>query len=396
MRSLGTALLLLCAFGVCADDVTESRKLQTAAMEARRANDAPAFLKNIAAASALRPQHSGLLYQLAIAQALNGHENDARTTLQRIAAMGFVFPIAPELASLDVADVFRRNEAPVGKPVAVMTLDTGEPLIEGIAHAGDRIFLSSVRTRQIFDEKGRVFADELPWGVFGMAVDETRGFLWAASSALPQMRGFEPADKGKAALVKLDLRDGKILATYSMDDAVFGDLTVASNGDVYVSDSTNPVIYKLDGERLVPFVSGPFHSLQGLAVSKRTLYAADYAQGIFAVDLVTHDIVRLPVPEATSLLGVDGIYFAAPDTLIATQNGTSPSRVLRLKLNGLSIASADVLAARHPRMTDLTLGTIRGRDFLFVANAQWGAWDDDGALRPETKLEPVTVLRVSY
>jgi hypothetical protein len=395
MRYLCGALLLI-AFAVHADDVSESRRLQTMAAEARRQNDLPLFLEKITAASALRPQHAGLLYQLAIAQALNGRSEDAKATLERIAAMGFGFAPAKELAALPVAEIFRRNELPVGKPAVALTLNAAEPLIEGIAHYGGRIFLSSVRTRQIFDGNGRVFADKLPWGVFGMAVDAKRGLLWAATAAVPQMAGFTPADEGKAAVVKLDLRTGRVLATFPMEKALFGDLAVARNGDVYVSDSTNPVIYKVEGERLVPFVRGPFSSLQGLAITNRTLYAADYSQGLFAIDTVTRDIHKLAVPRNTSLLGIDGLYLAAPNTLVATQNGTSPARVVRIVLDSLRVKSVDVLTANDPRMTDLTLGTIRGKEFLFIANAQWSAWDEQGALRPETQLAPVTVLRVGY
>jgi sugar lactone lactonase YvrE len=410
----GTILLLGSLVGSLVsppDDVAESRRHQAAAMEARRAGDAAAFLSHIAAASALRPQHGGLLYQLAVAQAMNGHPDQAVAALERTARLGFAFDPEEEAAFASIretaafrhaAAAFQQNRQPVGKPAAALTFQLLGQLDEGIAFdpSSGRTFLSSVRTRRIFDAAGgRVFAKDLPYGVFGMAVDSKRGALWAATSALPQMDGFTGADRGKAAVVKLSLRDGRLLETFTPEDGEphqFGDLALAPNGDVFTTNGDAPIVYRVSGGRIEPFVRGPFDSLQGIAVARdgRTRYVADNARGLFAIDRHTRDLVRLPVPDGVTLLGTDGLYASGTATLIATQNGTNPARVLRIVLDGLRVVSVDVLAANDPRMTDVTLGVLRGDDFDFIANAQWGAWNDDGTPRADAKLEPVTVLRV--
>lgn len=408
MRKILAAFVLLASLSTAADELSESRALQAAAMEAKKQNDAATFLSKIAAASALRPQHSGLLYQLAIAQAMNGRHAEATVTLQRVAGMGFVYPAAKESAFAALAELpqiiaaFARNAQPVGRPAGAMAFDRLGQLNEGVAFdpSTGRLFLGSVRTRRIFDADGRVFASGLPYGVFGMTVDAKRRVLWAATSALPQMEGFTAADEGKAALAKVDLLTGRVVATYSPADAVrhlFGDVALAPNGDIYTTNTLSPIIYRLEGDRLQPYVKGPFASLQGLAVAPngKRVYVADYAQGLFAIDLATRDVVRLRVPEAISLLGIDGLYAARADTLVGTQNGTNPARVLRINLQGLRVTSVDVLAANDPRMTDLTLGALGPDDFYFVANAQWDAWDENGAAKPDFKLEPVHVLRVT-
>jgi len=411
MKFIAASLLLFGSLNLLANDVAESRTLQTVAMKAKAANDDGAFLKNIAAASALRPQHGGLLYQLAIAHAMNGQQDEAVAALDQTAAMGFAF--APEndaaFASLRenagfkrAVEAFRRNAEPIGKPAVAFTFQPLGQLVEGIAFdAGSgRTFLGSVRTRRIFDAAtGEVFAKDLPYGVFGMAADTKRGVLWAATSSLAQMEGFTDGNGGKAALVKLSLRDGRLLETITPADGEFhqfGDLAIAPNGDIFTTNGNAPAIYRVSGGKMDYFVRSTFSSLQGIAVAPdgRTLYVADYSQGLFAIDIATRDIVRLPVPDGVSLLGVDGLYAAGKETLIATQNGTSPARVLRITLDGPRVASIDVLAANDPRMTDITLGVLRGDDFYFIANAQWGAWKDDGTPNPDAKAEPVRVLKV--
>ncbi len=407
-------LMLFVTLPARADEVSESRRLSGAAIEAYRQKNAAVFLEMSAAASALRPQHAGLLYNLAAAQTMNGRPADALATLRRIAEMGLTVapnkdpdfaPLQGSAGYQDVLDALARNEQPAGRPAEAFTLRETGQIAEGIAYdaATDRQFVSSVRTKRIFAVSRRgeatVFA-ELPMSVFGMAIDPKRRLLWAALAALPQTEGFTEADRGKGAVAKIDLGTGRVLAILQPTDAgphLFGDVAVAPDGEVFASNSAG-AIYRVEDGRLEPFARGPFVSLQGLSVAPdgRLLYAADYSKGLFAVDLATRDSYRLPVPSTVSLLGVDGLYQASRNTLIATQNGTTPARVLRIALspNGLGVASCDVLAANDPRMTDLTLGALHGQQFYFIANAQWGAWDNNGARKAAVTLEPATILRV--
>jgi hypothetical protein len=412
MRCYVVFVALLLAGVANADELTDSRKLQREALEAHRAGDEKAFLARIGAASALRPQHPSLLYQLAMAQAVNGSVDSALATLERVAAMGFIYKpeTAREFASLqdsqrfrDVVARFAENAKPHGKPVAAFGIDRTGLIAEGMAYdeRTRRFFVSSVHTNSIFaiDSRGRAtpFVTGARWGIFGMAVDRRRNVLWAATSALPQTAGFRKEDEGKAAVLKIALTSGKVLATLAPDDGgkhTFGDVAIAANGDVLVSDSASPVIYKVDGDRLEPFITGPFSSMQGIAATRKWLYVADYARGIFAVDRGAQRL--LDVPSNVSLLGVDGLYAAGPNMLIATQNGTNPNRVIRVALtaDGLHVKSVETIAANDPAMRDLTLGVVAGSSFYFNANAQWDAWGDDGAMVKDAKLEPLRVMRV--
>jgi hypothetical protein len=401
------ALLLVVSLAAAADEVADSRRLQQEALAALKAKDLPVFLEKSRAAAALRPQHPSMQYQLATAYALNGRTNEALDVLDRVARMGFDYPAAkdemfsslresPRFAA--IVERFAANTQPTGNPVLAFTLDQSGLIPEGLAWdpGSRRHFVSSVRRRSIFaiDRRGHasLFASELPLGAFGMKVDSQRHVLWVAMAALPP---------GKAAVVKLDLQTGRTLASYQPSDGekhLFGDLTLASNGDVFVSDSASPIIFRIAGGQLSEFLRGPFVSLQGLTLSDdgSVLYAADYTKGLFEIDMQTRDLHALPVPADASLLGVDGIYLLNRRTLIGVQNGTNPNRIVRMDLSsdGHRITDVTTLAANSRLMSDLTLGVLHDGRFFFNANGQWDLFDDSGQPNKDAHFENLRVLEI--
>ena len=394
---------LLVALPLFAEDVAESRRLYKNALDAYQKKDHAAFLENVRAASALRPQHPTLLYQLAVALTLNGRGDDALDVLERVAAMGFVYRAAEDedLASLRgaprftaIAGRFAENAKPAGAATLAFTIPEKGLIPEGLAYDATtkRFFVSSVRRHAIYaiDPTGRArrLVRDLPSGVFGMVVDAKRETLWAATSAL--------AEK-KSALLRIDLRSGRVVDTIRAEGRHhFGDVTLTRDGRVLVSDGESPVIFELRENALQPFATGPFVSLQGIAAGPGVLYASDYSKGLFAIDLRTRDVHLMSVPPNASLLGVDGIYLAAPRTLVATQNGTNPNRIIRIRLteNGLDVASVETLLANVPALADPTLGVMANGAFYVNAAGQWDLFDDDGNVKDAEKLRPASVLRI--
>ena len=416
MNRIAVALLLaVTAAAAFADDLADSRKAYQAALAAYEKKDYRGFLENVRAASALRPQHGTLLVRYAAALVLTGQREAALAALERVAGMGLVYAVGEEadFASLRgqprfeaVVKRFEGNAKPVGVAREEAAIEELGLIPEGMAYdvRSRRLFVSSVRSRKIVTIDGKknvaAFAGELPWGVFGMAVDEDRGVLWATTSALPQVEGFKAEDKGKSALLRIDLRSGKVLATLAPPDAGphhFGDVTVAPGGAVYVSDSASPVIYTVKNDALEVFLRGPFASLQGLAADASTLYVSDYSKGLYAIDRRTRDLRLLGVPREASLLGVDGLYLTGPRTLVATQNGTIPNRIIRIRLvpSGLAVAAVEPLLANAPGLGDPTLGVVVDKRFFFNGNAQWDLFRDDGTITDPVKLSHAVVLSVS-
>lgn len=298
-----------------------------------------------------------------------------------------------------IALVLLAAQQPIGTATVAFTIPEKGLIPEGLAYdaASGRFFVSSVRRRAIWvvDPAGRSqrFTSELPSGVFGMVVDRKRGVLWATTTAL--------AEK-KSALLQIDLLGGRVLETIRVEGAHhFGDVALTSGGDVLVSDGASPVIFILRGHVLEPFITGPFVSLQGLAAAGNVLYVADYSKGLYAADLRTRDVHLMRVPREVSLLGVDGLYLSGPRTLVATQNGTNPNRIVRIHLtpDALNVAAVETLLANVAELGDPTLGVVAKGAFYVNAAGQWDLFDDPddkaGNAKDEQKLRPATVLRIA-
>lgn len=410
--ALAAALLAQAQPLPAADSAPRSHlALRAEAQTAYQRKDFPAALRATAAALALRPDSPRYLYNLAALSALTHDGPGAVTYLRRLAALGVSLPVErdPDFASLQGTAPFRQalallaaNRAPRGEAEILAELPGRTGIIEGLAfrpRTGD-LFLSDVRHRCIWrrDRTGQVTRftaeDEELLGLFGLALDEPRGSLWAAMSAVPEMSGYSPELKGAAALVEFNLLNSEIRRIVHVPDEGrdhgLGDLVVAPDGTVYASDAKSPIIWKLapgaeDFEILVD--SPDLVSPQGLVLWRQELIVADYANGLFAVDLATGRLRAFAPPADATLLGLDGLV-ATADGLVATQNGVEPQRVIRLGFSpGMeTVTAVTVLAAGLPNLTDLTLLTIVDGRPTLVAGAGWDSADPakPGETRPHT------------
>jgi hypothetical protein len=273
-----------------------------------------------------------------------------------------------------------------------------------------RLYVASVRHRVVAEvqtdgssrELWRRDRDDLA-PALGVRVDTTRNALWVSTSGLRNVPGFHAADSAKAALLRIDLRTGAIVQRFDLPPApggrVLGDLAVGPDGSVWMTDSQQPVLYRLrSGAATLDEIRGPlFHSLQGVAPTPdgRSLYIADYSLGILRMDLATGSVVALANPDRGTTLGCDGIIWHH-GALIAVQNGVVPARVIRIvpdtdrdRVTRIDVLDRNVTVADEP-----TIGTLLGDEFVYVANSQWEKFTEDGARDPARPLTPPIALRL--
>ena len=304
--------------------------------------------------------------------------------------------------------------APIVRGRVRLTLSDTTLHPEGVAYDARhrRWFMGSVRKRKVVaiesDGRARDFipsaADGIG-GVFGMAVDSVRRTLWVATTALPRMDGFGAADSGRVGVYGYDLETGglKRKTWMSRDSSMahtFGDVAVAPNGDVYVSDSESPWILELreGSDSLVRFLTHPlFRSLQGMAITPdgATMYVADYSHGLVRISLASKTVDPLIAARGVTLLGVDGLYWHR-GSLIGVQNGVTPARVVRFCLDpsGRSVRRLEVLDRNPATADEPTLGAIEGDSLVYVATSEWEKYDDSGKRIAGTKLRPAIALSV--
>ena len=388
------ATLFLLPLGLAAAE--SHLALREEALAAYQRRDYVAAREATAAALALQPDSPRYLRQLAALAALTGRPDEAIGYLRRIAALGLAANVDrdPDFASLQGTPAFRAvlaqlaaHRAPQGAAELYAELPGRTGLIEGIAfrERTGEVFLGDVHHRCIWrrDRSGRVerysAEDEELLGIFGLALDEPRGLLWAAMSAVPEMAGFDRELEGHAALAAFSLASSELVRVVHVPvdgrPHGLGDLAVGADGAVYATDSKSPVIWRLapDAEELEAWVESPaFGSLQGLVIEDRRLLVADFEHGLFVVSLDARDLRPVAAPAGTTLLGLDGLV-ATPGGVIAVQNGVDPPRLLRLGFEpGFhALRRVQVVAAGLPDFTDLTLVTTVRDQPLVVAGSGW-------------------------
>jgi hypothetical protein len=400
-------------------DQKDSRYYESLARKAYQEKNYASFLANMQIAADMRVNHPRLMYNLAAAYALNNKPNEALALLKRQADMGLVFSIATnhDFDSLRTQPEFtailkevEHNQSQTISSVPAFTVHEKGLVPEGIAYdeEGGEFYLSSVYKREILKitktGDAHVFSSEADglWSVMGLKVDSARRLLWVCTVAHPQMRNFIAQDKGKTALVKFDLQTGKLLARFSPGDTTkphwFGDLAINSAGDVYTTDSITPAVYVVRHTKneLETLLDGePFVSPQGLdfTTDQNKLFVADYAKGVFLVDLITKEVKSIGAD--FTLLGIDGLYYYK-GTLIGVQNGVNPNRVIKLSLNRdrTRFDHFETIEANNPAFDEPTLGVLVKDRFYLVANSQWGSIDDTGHLAAEDKLKYPIILKI--
>ncbi|WP_164011955.1 SMP-30/gluconolactonase/LRE family protein [Pyxidicoccus trucidator] len=307
-----------------------------------------------------------------------------------------------------------RNLEPLARSSVAFRLDEADFFPEGLAceARGEACYVASVRHRKVVrvGRDGRA-TEVVPPGQDGVlaalavALSGDGRTLWVTSAAIPQMRGFTQGDEHLAWVHAFDLASGRLQRRLGFPAGTGphapGDVHVTSKGEVFVSDSQQPVLYRVPptGDTLEVFASDPlFRSPQGVAESAdgRTLYVADYSHGILAVDRASRKVaeVRPPTGGAT-VLGIDGLARHG-DTLIGIQNGLQPARVIRMRLatEPLRIQAVEVMDRHLPEADQPTIGAVVGDELRYVANSQWEQYDDAGRLREGAVLTPPLILRL--
>jgi DNA-binding beta-propeller fold protein YncE len=203
-----------------------------------------------------------------------------------------------------------------------------------------------------------------------------------------------------AELVEVSYPDGAIRRRLPLGagDGVPGEIALAPDGSVLVSDGVRGVLYRLrHGAQALEVVrSAVLRSPQGIAVRPdgEVAYVADWSRGLMRWDLRTDSVTPLQTADGRSLRGVDGLRMFA-GTLIAIQNGASPNRVLRLRLSadGRVLDDLEVLDAPAALEGEMTVGVVLGSRFVYVASSAWPFFSEQGERQaPERALPPV-VLR---
>lgn len=421
MRAIALVLCTLLASAAdAAPRVADYFAAQQRAFAAYEKRDAKAFLAGAKEMLAAHPDHPPAHYAFAAASAFAGDAETALRELGMLADLGLVqqprrepafAALLDDVAFKAIEARFADNAKPRGDVRVVLEAKglPGDFIPEAFARdeAGKRTLFASVRQRRIaaVADDGTV-SDFVPAGRGGLmsalGIHVVGDEVIVASSGMAEMRPADAALVGSAGVFAFDRRSGALRGKWLLPKPsegrglAFGDLLVSAKGRVVATDSLGGEVYLLDRETSgwaklpVPGLGSP----QGLVDLGDDRYAiADYTTGVWILD--RGKLAPLASAAPAALYGIDGLYAYRGD-LVATQNGTNPQRILRLRLNAErnAIVRAEVLASGHPKWDEITLGEVVGDEFRFIANSHWSKFDAKGELPKAATLSPPTIMAV--
>jgi sugar lactone lactonase YvrE len=269
---------------------------------------------------------------------------------------------------------------------------------EGTAYdkAGDRFFVSSVKTGTIgtVDPKGvyKVFYEDSGLkSSYGMKVDPKRNKLWVCTGDANYSKYSDPSTfKKMIRVIGLDLSSGKKTNDIDLSNLIEGkhfanDLTLDNMGNIYVTDSYSPVVYKIDtGFKPGIFSQSDLFKTNGVGLngiewsSKGYLIVAHNTNGqLLKIDTKQPDKIA-KVKINTFFPGADGLLWNAAGNLVLIQN-KGVNKVFELVSNdnweSAEIKSATLLVDRFHQPTTATLNTGK----LYVLNSKMNELSDPTA-----------------
>ncbi|MCL6740031.1 hypothetical protein LZ518_02635 [Sphingomonas sp. RB56-2] len=278
------------------------------------------------------------------------------------------------------------------QPQTLFTVDPVHRLIEGVASDGRNIWLSSLIDRQILQcGKSCKTIATLPESLhpFAIAWDKQRKRLWVAADCPPGVSFIKACDRG--ALIALDKR-GKLRTRISPFVGQFhpGDVS-ASNGQVFVSDSQNGMVYRLvsnDRALMAVVLPGVGKSAQGTALdaSGKQLLVADYSQGIAMTGLSDFKRTLLLRQDGKPLRGVDGLARCG-DTYFGIYNGAAPGSLLTIRMRPGGIEYGELV--ENLKLPDPTQLAFDGKRLLVVPDSGW-----ELALKGEIRTKGAPILSI--
>lgn len=389
-----------------------------AAQSSYRAGDFQEFRARLLRVAAEVGDLPGINYNLACAEARLHHSDEAIRRLRLYAASGLVRDAAADSdfvslwadpAFRSVAAAIRANGDSVGDARPLHRLRDPHLLTEDLAYdpASRSFYVTSIHRGRIVEVthsgEERAWSDPAlkpGWGVFAARVDAPHRLLWTTVAATPTTAGYDSADAGRTALIAWDLEwrrpARRIEWPRGERPHLLGDLTVGSDGTVYVCDSRSGAVRRLrpGADSLETLVAnGGFRSPQtpALAPDGKRLYVPEYGRGIALLDLRTRNWSWLSFAPGLALQGIDGLYAYRGD-LIAVQNGVTPRRVVRIRLDrsGTRAVAIETIESGTRRLGEPNHGVVVGGDFYFLANSGWDRVGNDDTL-PETDAEPAAI-----
>ncbi len=269
------------------------------------------------------------------------------------------------------------------------------------------IYISSTFKRKIvrIDSAGRVSdfiasAQDGIWSTIGMEVDSRRRYLWVISSQATDVLPMINPDtlQWQSGLFQYSLEDGKLIKSWRLSGhpVFLNDLTIDDDGDIYLTESVNSTIYRLDkrSDSLVKLLSLPAYPfINGLDFNEdgSHLYVASDS-GIIQVNFPSLTYALMNTSTGIDARGIDGLSFYQHN-LIAHQG----NKILILSINH---ANTGLIESRildtGPEFDGTTTGERSGKFYYYIVNSQISSAVDKERkmLKPADSIDQIIIRKI--
>ena len=268
---------------------------------------------------------------------------------------------------------------------------------EGIAYNNRTatFYVGSVKTGTIaaIDKLGKAttfYEDRSLKSSFGMKIDSARSILWVCTGDPNYSIYADSATyKKMIRIVGIDLGTGKKVKDYDLSGLKAGehfanDLTIDNKGNLYITDSYSPVIYRIDkeGRATVWAESELFKSLD-IGLNGIVWHPSGF---LLAVNNNKGSIIKIstespatvqPVKTRTFFPGADGLLINSAGNLVLVQN-KGVNKVFELSsTDNWQSAMVKAATASEDRFQQPST-CVLGRGKLYVVNSKLNELQDPG------------------
>src|SRR5215469_3943922 len=297
----------------------------------RQARSSKDWRSNVEAASELEQFLNGSpqsLLESARADLHAGNPDDAVHQVQDYVRMGQsterlqtseeFAPLRNTPAFAEIAKGMQQNRTPISLASTAFQLSDANLLAEDLDYdpGTKRFFISSVREKKIVTTDATGVLHDFAkapddWPMLAIKVDAKRSVVWATEVALQGFIFAPESDWGRSAVLRFDLKSGKLLRRIEgPKGSALGDMVLTPDGDAMVSDGEGGGVYRVlaQGDHLERMDAGDFISPQTSVMHPdgKQVFVPDYVRGIALLDLATRKVRWFSMEGRFALDGIDG------------------------------------------------------------------------------------------
>ncbi len=285
--------------------------------------------------------------------------------------------------------------------ISVLSLGAEEDLIpEGIAVSGDKLLISSIYKNKIVVTDGTTTRDFIHSNQYGfrsgvglLAKDD---LLFALTNATDTLQNY-------SALFVFQISTGAFIHKFELADHqkhFLNDLAVSSTNEVYITDTRQSKIWKLNYPQPEWHAWMNSNEPNGITLSTddQKLFVATWDNGIQIIDIAEKKVLNAPSPETR---GVDGLKYVN-GTLFAIQNASRDVSkhglyTIHLSKDESELATIDTVLVGHPQMNIPTTFDYQHGHFYLLANSQLLNLDQSiNSIIDLNKLTDTYVLKLKH